>query len=159
MAVFFPVENRKELRGQLLWFASWAFITGLSLMVSPSKNGHGTHQQLGLPACPSVALFGRPCPSCGLTTSFAHSVRGEFVQAYHSNMFGPLIFLAFTVSALFCLAGYVKKEKFVLPPKACNWTVACFLTIFLSVGIWRAFTASSTYKDEPNLWDKVLSKR
>ena len=37
----------------------------------------GTHTQLGMLPCNFVILTGRPCPSCGMTTSFALLVRGE----------------------------------------------------------------------------------
>jgi hypothetical protein len=30
-----------------------------------------THTQLGMPPCNFVVLTGKPCPSCGMTTSFA----------------------------------------------------------------------------------------
>src|SRR5205085_6174191 len=37
----------------------------------------GTHRQLGLPPCNFQRLTGLPCPSCGMTTSFALLVRGD----------------------------------------------------------------------------------
>jgi len=37
--------------------------------------GHGTHQQLGLPPCTFYVIFQRPCPACGMTTSWAWLLR------------------------------------------------------------------------------------
>lgn len=57
----------------------------LSGWLSPDPRGHGTHQQLGLAPCSLLLLTGRPCPSCGGTTAFAHFVRGEWPSAVRSN--------------------------------------------------------------------------
>lgn len=51
----------------------------------------GTHMQLGLPPCSMVALMGRPCPSCGMTTAFALLVRGDVANSLRANWAGTLI--------------------------------------------------------------------
>ena len=53
----------------------------------------GTHTQLGLPPCNFLAMSGFPCPSCGMTTSFALLMRGDMVAGWRAN--GAGIFLAF----------------------------------------------------------------
>jgi len=55
-----------------------------------------THQQLGLPECSFVTATGLPCPSCGLTTSFALTIRADWQNAARANWVGLLL-------ALFCL--------------------------------------------------------
>ena len=60
----------------------------------PSPNGFGTHQQLGLPPCSLIALIGIRCPSCGMTTSWAHMLRGHVWQSFASNSGGALLALA-----------------------------------------------------------------
>lgn len=50
-----------------------------------------THMQLGLPSCEFVQSFGKPCPSCGMTTSFAHLVRGNVGSAAKANWVGALL--------------------------------------------------------------------
>ncbi|HUY35011.1 MAG TPA: DUF2752 domain-containing protein [Pirellulales bacterium] len=57
----------------------------------PDPNGLGTHQQLGLPPCTFVWLFGMRCPSCGMTTSWAHAARGNWTAALASNSGGALL--------------------------------------------------------------------
>ena len=58
-----------------------------------------THRQLGLPPCKFKEKTGLPCPSCGMTTSFALLVRGDVVHSLRANAAGTLL-------ALFCL-GFI----------------------------------------------------
>lgn len=50
----------------------------------------GTHQQLGLEACNMVVLTGKPCPACGMTTSFALLVHGDVANSWRANWVGTL---------------------------------------------------------------------
>jgi hypothetical protein len=56
-----------------------------------------THLQLGLPPCTFYQMTGLPCPSCGMTTSFAFFVRGDLWNSFRANAVGTLL-------AAFCLA-------------------------------------------------------
>ncbi|MBP6821247.1 MAG: DUF2752 domain-containing protein [Acidobacteria bacterium] len=67
-------------------------------ILNPSPNGFGTHQQLGLPPCLFFKLTGIPCPSCGLTTSFAHAARLHLFQALIAQPFGVIAFFLTVVS-------------------------------------------------------------
>ena len=69
----------------------------LARSVEPDPRGFGTHQQFGLPECTFQILWNRPCPGCGMTTCFAHLVRGEWLAAARAN---PAGFLLGTVCAL-----------------------------------------------------------
>jgi hypothetical protein len=44
-----------------------------------------------MPMCPTAAIFGIPCPGCGLTRATLALFRGDFSTALH---FHPLVFLA-----------------------------------------------------------------
>lgn len=83
---------RPAARGLL---AAWGLflVAGFALAASlePDNRGYGTHQRLGLPPCTTRALFGFPCPSCGMTTSFANFVRGRFLHAARANASGLLL--------------------------------------------------------------------
>jgi hypothetical protein len=57
----------------------------------------GTHQQLGLQACNMVAMTGKPCPACGMTTSFALLVHGDVVNSLKANWVGTLLCVAIAV--------------------------------------------------------------
>jgi hypothetical protein len=81
-------------------------MVGVGLYLSPDPAGHGTHQQLGLPPCTIHFLTGRPCPSCGLTTSVSAIVHGQFALAWRANPIGFLIVagaIAVTCNSLMAL--------------------------------------------------------
>ena len=47
-----------------------------------------THTQLGLPPCNFVTLTGKPCPACGMTTSFALLMKGDVLNSAKANWVG-----------------------------------------------------------------------
>jgi len=88
-------------------------IFGLAASIHPygpdgAPRSMATHTQLGLPPCNFVTLTGKPCPSCGMTTSFALLVRGDIGASLRANWVGTI--LATTWAALLV------------------WSVACGLT-------------------------------
>jgi hypothetical protein len=50
-----------------------------------------THTQLGLRPCNMVVLTGKPCPACGMTTSFALLVHGDVANSLRANWVGTLL--------------------------------------------------------------------
>lgn len=66
--------------------------------LEPDPRGFGTHQRLGLPPCTVRAVFGIPCPSCGMTTSFANLTKGRWREAVWANV--AAMFLSFVCAAL-----------------------------------------------------------
>lgn len=48
------------------------------------------HEQLGLPPCHFVRYVGRPCPTCGMTTSFALLMKGDLAASWRANCAGTL---------------------------------------------------------------------
>lgn len=85
-----PVDKlgRATLLGIAL-FLTTGFMVARCL--SPDSRGYGTHQQLGLPPCTMKLFFGVSCPGCGMTTCFAHFVRGQFVEAARANLAGVVL--------------------------------------------------------------------
>ncbi len=81
----------------------------IARMLEPSSSGVGTHEQLGLPSCLFLKLTGLPCPSCGLTTSFAHAAQFELGAAFIAQPFGLFLFLAVCLSIP--LAGYLSYRR------------------------------------------------
>lgn len=69
-------------------------VLAVALWVEPDPAGHGTHQQLGLVRCNWITLFDFPCPTCGMTTAFAHAVRGDMATSFHAQPAGFLLAIA-----------------------------------------------------------------
>jgi hypothetical protein len=64
-----------------------------------------THTQLGLPACTFKVWTGLPCPSCGMTSSFALLMHGDVWHSLQANAVGTLLalfLLAFIPWSLVC---------------------------------------------------------
>lgn len=77
----------------------------VSSSLKPDPAGHGTHRQLGLPACGMVAAINKPCPTCGMTTAFAHAANGNLVKSFTTQPAGCLG--AVCVAGAFCVCLYI----------------------------------------------------
>jgi hypothetical protein len=88
--------SRASFRDRLVW---WSIVAGCALVlataatIEPDARGYGTHTQLGLPPCGFLLLTGSPCPGCGLTTAFAHGIRGHWWLAASANPLGLALFV------------------------------------------------------------------
>ncbi|MBI9015986.1 MAG: DUF2752 domain-containing protein [Phycisphaerae bacterium] len=71
--------------------------------VNPNVKGFGTHRQLDMPSCGFLERTGYPCPTCGMTTAFSHTVRLELFQAAKVQPTGMLLALACMAIFPFCL--------------------------------------------------------
>ncbi|MBX3112199.1 MAG: DUF2752 domain-containing protein [Fimbriimonadaceae bacterium] len=147
MWTFRPAERARQLQGQAVWVASWVVCTVLGLAMRPSPLGHATHTQLGLPPCPSVALFHRPCPGCGLTTSWTFLLHGDWAGAFHAHPFGPLLYLAYTLGAVLAIYGLVKRKQVDTNTRPMNIALVTFLVTFLAYGYWRFSTTTYSLVD------------
>ncbi len=144
------VDSRRTLYGQLMWFLMWLGTTGFAVYLRPDPHSHGTHQQLGLPPCPSVLAFHRPCPGCGLTTSFTATVHGDFIAAFKAHAFGPILYALFTVTALACGWLWYKKIRFDTDNKLFNYALGILVALFLVYGGIR-FGLVTDYGPNPPL--------
>ena len=73
--------------------------------LQPDPTGLGTHQQLGFEPCVLPTRWGIRCPACGMTTAWAHCVRGQWSSALAANVGGSLACLATASFALCCYAA------------------------------------------------------
>jgi hypothetical protein len=74
-------------------------LAGLAPLVAgawlePAPQGFGTHTQLGMAACQFQRRSGLPCPTCGVTTSLAHFVRGHWLASVWCQPLGWVLSLA-----------------------------------------------------------------
>src|SRR5271165_5019583 len=133
--MFEPVAALRPIAGQVVYFGCWLFITVVGVVLRPSADGHGTHQQLGMPPCPCVLIFNRPCPGCGLTTSFTALLHGHFRDAFKANWFGPALYALFTVTAIASIAGFVRRQRFTINRKPIQNFLLVFTIGFVSYGV------------------------
>jgi Protein of unknown function (DUF2752) len=98
----YRISSKVERSGGLSGWVDKTVLAGLAVMaggvlgvarrLDPAARGYGTHTELGLPPCTFLRLTHLPCPSCGMTTSFAWAARMDFWQAFLANPFGLLLF-------------------------------------------------------------------
>lgn len=69
-------------------------VLGLAVFLKPDVRGHGTHEQLGLPPCGFMTGSGLPCPTCGMTTSFALLMHGHPLAAVIAQPAGAVLCVA-----------------------------------------------------------------
>ncbi|HWE35335.1 MAG TPA: DUF2752 domain-containing protein [Isosphaeraceae bacterium] len=86
-----PTLGRWTRLGMGIAAAALALVLGVARRLEPDPRGYGTHRQLGLPPCAFLAMTGRPCPSCGMTTAFAWSSRGRFGRSWRANPAGAIL--------------------------------------------------------------------
>jgi hypothetical protein len=101
------VENNFDYRNSVDHPSQWLYrfpmiLIGVILIgllvtartLTPANEGNGTHQQLGLPECGFITMFGVPCPSCGMTTSWSHLTRGQVPSSFQANPGGMVLGIA-----------------------------------------------------------------
>jgi len=88
-----PRASAAERAVQALVAAVLAAALVAGFILVPSPTGTGTHRVLGLPECGMLKMTGKPCPTCGVTTSFVLSAHGRFAEALVNQPFGLVVFL------------------------------------------------------------------
>lgn len=120
------------LLGVLLMFS-------IGLYLTPNAQGHGTHQQLGLPPCTIHFLTGRPCPSCGLTTSVSAILHGQLALAWRANPLGFLIIAAALAVALNSLLALFAGRSLRIEPGRFNLILIMLISLWFLHGAIRFF--------------------
>src|SRR5437016_14433637 len=95
---------RKMLSTESVAVFLWLAVLVAAAIVTPDARGYGTHTQLGLPPCFMMTVLHRPCPACGLTTSFANIMHGNIAAALSAHPLGPALFLYFAFAAIYSLS-------------------------------------------------------
>jgi hypothetical protein len=97
------IRRRDERVIAVVWLGLCAGSVLLPVFLTPDTRGYGTHEQFFLYGCLFRKLTTLPCPMCGLTTSFAHLVRGELAEAFRCHPAGPLLYPCFCAAGLYAL--------------------------------------------------------
>jgi hypothetical protein len=101
-----------------------------------TRRANGTHQQLGLMECGFLKVTGVPCPSCGMTTSFALLIRGDLIGSLWTNAAGTGLAIFALFMIFWCLASaWYRQTVFV---RSIEWPMVAFVAGFtvLTVGRW-----------------------
>ena len=97
-------STQRRLVAVVVMFAA-ATILGLAAYLEPSPTGIGTHTQLpAMPTCGWIVTMDLPCPTCGMTTAFAHAANGNLLAALGAQPLGAVLALATAMTLL--VAGY-----------------------------------------------------
>jgi hypothetical protein len=62
--------------------------------------------------CPFKAIFGIPCPGCGLTTAIVELLKGKVLESLHTHAFAPIFLFAFLLILAAVLLPGVIRERF-----------------------------------------------
>lgn len=110
-----------------------------ALQLRPSPEGVGTHQNMGLLACSMLATTGIPCPSCGMTTSFAWFFKGHLLASLYVQPAGFLAaYLTIVVACFSLYEGLTGRPihrmlRFVAP----RWALISGVAIVLAAWGWK----------------------
>jgi len=102
-----------------------------ALWVTPSQRGVGTHHQLGLPTCGWIVAADIPCPTCGMTTSFAHAVRGHFLQSLFAQPMGLVLAIGTLLTGVIAIFTAVTGRSLAL-----IWMPFCARKYIILLGIF-----------------------
>ncbi|OWU65175.1 MAG: hypothetical protein CBB60_006020 [Armatimonadetes bacterium Cent15-Ar3] len=157
MQLFEP-DQKFKIRAQLIWFFMWLGVTSVGLYLSADKHLHGTHQQLGLPPCPSVLMFNRPCPGCGLTTSWTALLHLDFVTSWHAHPLGIPMYLGFTFVALGSLYGNIKGLRLMIDSNWANRAFVVFVAVFFVFGAVRMAITPKYQTQKEQMWSSAIRR-
>lgn len=136
------VDPERPRRARMIALAVFALGTAVFVVaafVQPSPQQIGTHTQLGFPPCTAMLLTGHPCPSCGMTTAFAWTVRGRVDQAFAAQPAGAALALGTFVTILAAFSTLVTGKTWrvnwvLLPP---HRLAAAAVMILLAAWIYK----------------------
>jgi hypothetical protein len=139
-----PVRQRLSMPSRFVALAvSLACLAVLltAVMIRPNGGGTSTHTQLGLAECQFLRTSGIPCPSCGMTTSFAWFVRGDILASLYVQPMGTLLALAAAIT--FWAALYIaltgKPVHRLMRPLPASYYVLLPVGAGIAAWAWKIF--------------------
>ncbi|MDW8244313.1 MAG: DUF2752 domain-containing protein [Thermogemmata sp.] len=127
----------------LLIAASLVSVFGIAAWLQPynpdgTPRRMATHRQLGLPPCNFAVLTGKPCPSCGMTTSFALLVHGDVRASLQANWVGTCLACVAAVALPWSVLSAWRGRLLLVPPGKGELflTIGLTLLLILMLGRW-----------------------
>lgn len=145
-AIFTPPVLPTTAPGTVRFGALILSLCALALLMvavelPPSPTGLGTHRQMGFPQCAWMTVAGIPCPTCGMTTSFSHFVRGNWVASFYVQPMGFV--LALLTCAVFWLGLYIALTGRPIHRLADQvpmvWVICFFMAFGIAAWGWKIF--------------------
>ena len=125
----------------LLVAAAMFGVLAIAVSLKPSRSGVGTHQGLGFQGCDFLTRTGLPCPSCGMTTSFAWFVRGNWIASFYVQPMGFV--LAIMTGTVFWAALYIaltgRPIQRLLRQLNGAWLIAALMGFGIAAWGWKIF--------------------
>ncbi|QDT94051.1 hypothetical protein Pan161_57430 [Gimesia algae] len=101
---------------------------GVATQMTPDSGGSGTRQKPVFAPCIIKTRFSIPCPSCGMTTSFTHFVRGQIRQSAEANTSGLVLAVVCLVMIPWSwISVYRHRLWLVSQPETCLLWLICSL--------------------------------
>ncbi|MCS6977955.1 MAG: DUF2752 domain-containing protein [Gemmatales bacterium] len=114
-----------------------AGVFAVAAWLRPSSAGLGTHRQLGLPPCSFyIVTGGVPCPSCGMTTSFCHLVRGQILESLRANPVGTLLAGFCLLMLPYCTVCGVWGRRLFIRDYDVFLSRCVIIWVILMLGVW-----------------------
>jgi hypothetical protein len=144
-----------HVRGVLVGIAAGLIgVFSIALWLDPyqadgSARRMATHRQLGLPPCTFYLLTGMPCPSCGMTTSFALLIRGDVINSLRANAAGTLLAIFCLLLIPWCIgSAWFARSLFV---RSAQWTFVIVMLSFLGLMVvrWLIIIGLAWMRGEP----------
>lgn len=139
MAHNMAVHLRPISRSARLWAVGVGVVAcallATAAWLTPDPSGLGTHRQLGLPPCNMVLLTGLPCPTCGMTTAFAHMVRGRLISAVVVQPAGAVLALGVMAAAVASWGMAITGWGWCPPRDTASW-----FRLFIGFGVIAALS-------------------
>ena len=116
-------------------------VLGVALWLNPYTPGGGartmaTHTQLGMPPCNMVTLTGRPCPACGMTTSFALLMHADPVNSARANWVGTLLCAAVVLVVPWAVLSLARGRYLGIRSLEEALTVGAIVLVVLMLARW-----------------------
>lgn len=133
---------RRWTRGFLVVLAlGFAAVFGVAVYLDPyqadgTPRTMGTHQGLGLPPCNMPLLIGKPCPSCGMTTSFSLLMHGDPVNSVRANWAGTVLALLWLALIPWSIVSAVRGKYLFVRSGELLATVLVIAMLVLMLGRW-----------------------
>lgn len=112
------------------------FFVAILWRVQPDARGHGTHEQLGMEPCAWPAVYGRPCPTCGVTTAASHLVHLQPVEAVATQPFGAFLAGIGLFVAGVAAWSLIRRESFVARVAFMPYGKALAIGLLLFAASW-----------------------